>query len=239
MSLKFSVQTTEVGTNFAASEERLRTMSRLKMWLVRRRGTSIRRGRGDELPTVPNQAVRCGLVRRLRLVVWFSLQSSKVGLALIAMSVFDLIRLSAPRVEAFDGLIGRHARDGIFRWSRDASTPGRGKSRRACGGGIGCGVAIKDGVAARPVERGEHMDRARNWCRRCNGELEVADCLTSRADGYDLGVGVGSLLEVTQFTPVARISPLRTMTAPTGRRRRSDVLSASDGRCMKRIAFDG
>ena len=100
----------------------------------------------------------------------------------------------APCVEAGDGLVAAAGwMVGILRWSsgRFNLVVEEGVVE-AGGGGIGGGVAVEDGVAARPVERGEaHGAGLATGVDLAAGELEGAERRAGGADGDDLGVGGG------------------------------------------------
>ena len=111
-----------------------------------------------------------------------------------AISVLDLIRLVAPRVEAGHGFVGEqavHGQGALRRWASATSLIQEGVVE-AGGGCVRGGVAIEDGVAARPVERGEaHRAGFAAGVDVAAVKLEAAESLAGGADGDDLGVGGG------------------------------------------------
>src|ERR1035437_4336818 len=176
MSSRFSAHTTEPGARRGASEVRLRSTLRLKICVSSTPGNfDSTRTRATELPTVPKPSSAIFIGAPLERGVAFFAVDADFGrevLRLIAMSVFDLIGTSPPRVETLDRVVAQQA------LGRNSPLVERTfylfiKERivEAGGGGIGGGIAVKDGVAARPVERGQA-----HWAR-----------LATRVDHASLG----------------------------------------------------
>src|SRR5208283_1987116 len=115
ISLKFSVHTTDAGTHFAASEARLRSTSRLKMCVSSMSDSfDDASTRATELPTVPkpSSAIFTGAAETSVVFEIVAAGFVREVLRLIAMSIINSIRQSAPCVEALLRFVGQQARHG-------------------------------------------------------------------------------------------------------------------------------
>src|SRR6185437_579971 len=132
-----------------------------------------------ELPTVPKptRAIFTEPAPADLLVIVFAA-------FLIAMSVFDLIRRCAPLVKTLHCLIAQQSCRGNFalgnRFGYLFIEERVIKSRSSS---IRCRIAVEDGVAARPVERGQaHGAGLATGVNGAAGELKAVQRLARRAD---------------------------------------------------------
>src|ERR1039457_7209629 len=196
-SSKFSVHTTEPGTCFAASELRLRAMLRLKMWLSSTPGSfAAASTRVTALPTVPRSS--SAILTGAAAVAEF-LPGSEVAvfgrevLRWFAILVFDLIHTRAPCVETLHRLVGQQALHGNSALVDGTAYLGiEQRVVKAGGGGIGGGVSVKDGVAARPIEGSQaHRAGLATGVDDASGEAKIPKRLASRANRHHFGMGRG------------------------------------------------
>src|ERR1035437_7488432 len=225
MSSKSSVQTTDEGTRRAASEVRLRSTLRLKICVSSMPGSFASAStRTTELPTVPNpnRAIFTGEAAETGAGFLAELFGREV-LRLVAMSVFDLIGPRPPSVEAFNRFVGEQALHGKSALIGRAAhlVIKEGVIEAGCGG-IGCGVSIEDGVAARPVKRSKtHWAGLATGVDHAPGQLKIAERLARRTDGDDLGVSGRVVGRRDQIDPGGKYLAVRSEERRVGKECRS------------------